>query len=118
MLNTNSDRVRSAWRARRVEAGGGVVLMNVIHQVDVLRMMTGMELTDVYGYVGTMVADRAEVEVEDTGVGVFRMSNGATRPWARACGECVGACAHCSNWRYLHQRALTRSADMTGIEQN
>jgi 1,5-anhydro-D-fructose reductase (1,5-anhydro-D-mannitol-forming) len=72
-----SDRVRSAWRARRAEAGGGVVLMNVIHQIDVLRMITGMELTDVHGYVGTLVADRAEVEVEDTGVAVFRMSNGA-----------------------------------------
>ena len=72
-----SERVRSAWRARRSEAGGGVVLMNAIHQVDVLRMITGMELCDVTGFVGTMVADRAEVEVEDTGVAVFRMSNGA-----------------------------------------
>ena len=72
-----SERVRSGWRARRAEAGGGVVLMNVIHQLDLLRMITGMELADVSGYVGTLVADRAEVEVEDTGVAVFRMSNGA-----------------------------------------
>jgi predicted dehydrogenase len=73
----SSERVRSTWRARRAEAGGGVVLMNVIHQIDVLRMITGMDLTDVAGYVGTQVADRAEVEVEDTGVAVFRLSNGA-----------------------------------------
>ena len=72
-----SERVPSAWRARRAEAGGGVVLMNAIHQVDVLRMLTGMDLTDVSGYVGTLVADPAEVEVEDTAVGVFRMANGA-----------------------------------------
>ncbi|MET0772613.1 MAG: Gfo/Idh/MocA family oxidoreductase, partial [Candidatus Limnocylindrales bacterium] len=61
-----SERVRSGWRARRAEAGGGVVLMNVIHQLDLLRMITGMEPADVSGYVGTLVADRAEVEVEDT----------------------------------------------------
>lgn len=72
-----SERVRSAWRARRAEAGGGVMLMNAIHQVDVLRMVTGLEVRDVAGYVGTLVADSTEVEVEDTGVAVFRMSNGA-----------------------------------------
>jgi predicted dehydrogenase len=72
-----SERVRSTWRARRAEAGGGVVLMNAIHQVDVLRMITGLELSGVSGYVGTLIADPAEVEVEDTGVAVFRLSNGA-----------------------------------------
>ena len=54
-----------------------MVLMNAIHQVDVLRMITGMEIADVTGYVGTFVADSTQVEVEDTGVAVFRMSNGA-----------------------------------------
>jgi predicted dehydrogenase len=72
-----SERVRSTWRARRAEAGGGVVLMNAIHMVDALRMVTGLELTDVSGLVGTLAADPAEVEVEDTAAAVFRMSNGA-----------------------------------------
>jgi predicted dehydrogenase len=72
-----SGRAPSTWRARRAEAGGGVVLMNTIHQLDALRMITGLELIDVAGYVGTLVADAAEVEVEDTGVAVFRLSNGA-----------------------------------------
>jgi predicted dehydrogenase len=72
-----SERVPSTWRARRADAGGGVVLMNAIHMVDVLRMVTGLELTDVSGLVGTVMADPAEVEVEDTAAAVFRMSNGA-----------------------------------------
>ncbi|MEZ4595403.1 MAG: Gfo/Idh/MocA family oxidoreductase [Chloroflexota bacterium] len=72
-----SDRVRSAWRARRDEAGGGVVLMNAIHQIDVLRMVTHLELLEVSGVAGTLVADPGLVEVEDTAAAVFRMSNGA-----------------------------------------
>lgn len=72
-----SDRVPSTWRARRSEAGGGVVLMNAIHHIDVLRMVTGLELGEVSGFVGTLVADAHEIEVEDTAAGVFRMSNGA-----------------------------------------
>ncbi len=72
-----SDRVRSAWRARRDEAGGGVVLMNAIHMIDVLRMVTGLELVEVSGVVGTLVADPGLVEVEDTAAAVFRLSNGA-----------------------------------------
>jgi predicted dehydrogenase len=51
--------------------------MNAIHLIDVLRLITGMELTDVSGYVATLVADRTEVEVEDTAVAVFRLSDGA-----------------------------------------
>jgi predicted dehydrogenase len=50
--------------------------MNSIHQIDVLRMVTQLELSDVSGYVGTLVADPAEVEVEDTAVATFRLSNG------------------------------------------
>lgn len=72
-----STRVRSTWRARRSDAGGGVVLMNAIHQLDALRMVTGLELGDVSGFAGTLVADPTEVEVEDTAVGVFRLSTGA-----------------------------------------
>lgn len=72
-----SERVPSTWRARRSEAGGGVVLMNAIHQVDVLRMVTGLELSEVRGDVGTLVADPGLVEVEDTAAAVFRLSNGA-----------------------------------------
>ncbi len=72
-----SERVPSTWRARRSEAGGGVVLMNAIHQLDVLRMVTGLELGEVSGFVGTLVADAREIEVEDTAAAVFRLSNGA-----------------------------------------
>jgi predicted dehydrogenase len=72
-----SSRVPSTWRARRSEAGGGVVLMNAIHQLDMLRSVTGLEMGEATGLTGTLVADVIEVEVEDTAAGVFRLSNGA-----------------------------------------
>jgi len=61
------------WRARREDAGGGVVLMNAIHQLDVVRYVTGQELTSVVADVATL---QASVEVEDTAAAVFRLSNG------------------------------------------
>jgi predicted dehydrogenase len=72
-----SGRSTSPWRGRRDEAGGGVVLMNAIHALDVLRAVTGLDVTDVTGFTATLIADPAEVEVEDTAAAAFRMSNGA-----------------------------------------
>jgi predicted dehydrogenase len=62
------------WRARMEQAGGGVVLMNSIHQLDGVRHITGLDVLRVCGDVGTLVAS---VEVEDTGSATLRYSNGA-----------------------------------------
>jgi predicted dehydrogenase len=62
------------WRARRADAGGGVVLMNAIHQLDVVRFVTGLEFASVVADVATLYAD---VDVEDSAAAAFRLSNGA-----------------------------------------
>lgn len=62
------------WRASAAQAGGGVVLMNSIHQLDLVRYITGLEVKRVAGVVGTLMA---AVEVEDTGSATLTFDNGA-----------------------------------------
>jgi predicted dehydrogenase len=66
--------VRDGWRARRAEAGGGVVLMNSIHQLDLTRYVTGLSFVRALAELATSYAD---VEVEDSAAAVLRLSNGA-----------------------------------------
>jgi predicted dehydrogenase len=65
--------VRDPWRASRRRAGGGVVLMNTIHQLDLVRTMTGLEPLAVAGLID---AGLAEVEVEDLASATIRWSGG------------------------------------------
>ncbi|MCB9992810.1 MAG: Gfo/Idh/MocA family oxidoreductase [Hyphomicrobiaceae bacterium] len=62
------------WRARKADAGGGVIFMNTIHQLDTLRYLTGLEFVAAEGQIATFTA---AAEVEDTGSAVLRMNNGA-----------------------------------------
>jgi len=64
----------SSWRARHSEAGGGVVMMNAIHQLDLVRFITGLDIVSIAGEVDTLYAD---VDVEDSAAAVFRLSGGA-----------------------------------------
>jgi predicted dehydrogenase len=70
----SSGRAVDGWRARRDQAGGGVVLMNSVHQIDVIRYVTGLSFARVMAEAATLSAD---VEVEDTAGAVVRLSNGA-----------------------------------------
>jgi predicted dehydrogenase len=89
-----SGRWASPWRARKAEAGGGVVLMNSSHQLDVVRFVTGLEVTSISGQVAALVAP---VEVEDTAATSLRYDNGAIGSLfagahlagARPGGECI-----------------------------
>jgi predicted dehydrogenase len=74
-------RVRDGGRARRAEAGGGVVLMNSIHQLDLVRYVTGLSFVRALAEVATSHAD---VEVEDSAAAVLRLSNGAIASLAAA----------------------------------
>ena len=65
--------VNDDWRGLRAEAGGGVVLMNSIHQLDLVRYVTRLSFVRAAGEVATLHAD---VEVEDSAAAVFRLSNG------------------------------------------
>ncbi|WP_170223061.1 Gfo/Idh/MocA family oxidoreductase [Nonomuraea turkmeniaca] len=57
-----SHRVTSTWRMSRARAGGGFLMMNVIHHLDVLRFLLGCEADDVFAR--TLPSDVAP-EVED-----------------------------------------------------
>lgn len=70
-------RATSPWRASRGRAGGGVVLMNSIHQIDLVLAITGLRVTRVAGEIGTLMTDPTRVDVEDTAAAVLRFSNGA-----------------------------------------
>jgi len=62
------------WRASKAQAGGGVLMMNTVHQLDTLRYITGLEVTRVAGEVDTFTAPG---EVEDAVSATLRLSNGA-----------------------------------------
>ncbi len=59
-----TNRVHSGWRARRNQAGGGVMLMNMSHQLDQVRYIVGQDVTHVTAAEGTLDAP-AGVAVED-----------------------------------------------------
>jgi predicted dehydrogenase len=69
-------RTTSPWRGEAARAGGGVVLMNSIHQLDLVGAITGLTVTRVRGETATLTAE-PWVEVEDTAAAVLRFSNGA-----------------------------------------
>lgn len=62
------------WRGIKSQAGGGVVLMNTSHLLDVLFHITGLTVTSVSAEIGTFVAN---VEVEDIASATLRFNNGA-----------------------------------------
>jgi predicted dehydrogenase len=62
------------WRASREQAGGGVLLMNTIHQLDSLRYITGLDYVSAQGEIATF---KAAANVEDAGSATLRLSNGA-----------------------------------------
>jgi predicted dehydrogenase len=66
--------VADGWRARRAEAGGGVVLMNSIHQLDAVRFLTGLSFVSAAAATATL---NAAVDVEDSAAAALRLSNGS-----------------------------------------
>jgi len=67
-------RVETSWRTRKTESGGGVFLMNLVHTVDFVRFVTGLEVAAVAATYDTF---KTNVEVEDYVVAILRYSNGA-----------------------------------------
>jgi len=63
-----------SWRADKAVAGGGVLLMNTIHQIDTLRFVTGLDFVSALAAIDTFTAP---ADVEDAGAAVLRLSNGA-----------------------------------------
>jgi UDP-N-acetyl-2-amino-2-deoxyglucuronate dehydrogenase len=71
-----SGRWVSSWRTSLAQAGGGVVLMNSSHQLDLVRFITGLEVASVSGEIGTLAAP-VPMEVEDMASASLRFTNGA-----------------------------------------
>ena len=69
-----SSRAVSSWRESRERAGGGVLIMNLSHYVDLVRHLSGVEVTEVGAFAAAV--DR-EGEVEDTVAVTMRFANGA-----------------------------------------
>jgi predicted dehydrogenase len=65
--------VHDPWRASLRRAGGGVVLMNAIHQLDLVRAITGRKVELVAGYVSAGVPG---VTVEDVAVAALQLEGG------------------------------------------
>jgi predicted dehydrogenase len=69
-----SGRSVSTWRSSRELAGGGVLIMNLSHYIDLLRHMGGIEIESV---TGLTAATDPRSEVEDTVSLSVRFANGA-----------------------------------------
>jgi predicted dehydrogenase len=67
-------RSKDGWRRQAVRAGGGVVLMNTIHQLDVLDAVLDLSVDQVSGEVAAGVP---HVEVEDVAAATLRLNSGA-----------------------------------------
>jgi predicted dehydrogenase/threonine dehydrogenase-like Zn-dependent dehydrogenase len=69
-----SGRSPSDWRSSRARAGGGVLIMNMSHYVDLVRHIVGMEVDELTASAAT--ADEPS-EVEDSMAVNFTLANGA-----------------------------------------
>ena len=70
----HTGRTASTWRASREQAGGGVMIMNLSHYVDLARHLSGVEIEEVYA-VASSTAPPAEIE--DTIAVTVRYEGGA-----------------------------------------
>ncbi len=69
-----SGRTQTEWRRSRQSSGGGVIITNLIHNLDLVRAITGLEVRRASAEAGTFCT---QVEVEDLGVAVLRYDNDA-----------------------------------------
>jgi predicted dehydrogenase len=69
-----SGRTITDWRKSRQASGGGIVITNLIHHIDLARALTGLEAVRAYAETGTFAT---EVEVEDLAVSCLRYDNDA-----------------------------------------
>ena len=65
---------QAEWRGTWSQEGGGVMINQAIHGLDVLQWLCGMP-ESVVAYTAN-IALKDEIEVEDTAIGIFKMKNG------------------------------------------
>ena len=69
-----SSRAHSTWRSSREKAGGGVLIMNACHYVDMVRHLVGVEVASMSSFSATKDGNR---DVEDSISVAMRYANGA-----------------------------------------
>lgn len=67
-------RVHTEWRKLVARSGGGILIMNLVHDINTVRWVTGLEAVRVYSEYGTLATP---VEVEDTLGALVRYDNSA-----------------------------------------
>jgi UDP-N-acetyl-2-amino-2-deoxyglucuronate dehydrogenase len=73
-LNRDADYYAEPWRGRRATEGGGVLMTQAIHHVDLLQWFMG-PARRVTGRCGTLV-HRGVIEVEDTAAAIVEFASG------------------------------------------
>ena len=71
-IGHDGKKVLHAWNVKRDIAGGGTVLDNGAHILDLFRWFMG-DFSDCFGYVRTL---QMPIDVEDNGMGLFRTRDG------------------------------------------
>ncbi|MBQ2696096.1 MAG: Gfo/Idh/MocA family oxidoreductase [Clostridia bacterium] len=66
--------IENCWRQNKTLSGGGAMLDMAIHSIDLIRYITGLEVQDATGFTGNQIF---KYNVDDAGIGVYRMNNGA-----------------------------------------
>jgi len=84
-----SDRVKTSWRKSKEMSGGGVLIMNCVHDIDWVRYVTGLEVNRVFSECGTFKSP-SDVKVEDTIALSVRYEGGAIG-WIAACSSAEGS---------------------------
>jgi UDP-N-acetyl-2-amino-2-deoxyglucuronate dehydrogenase len=69
-----SGRAASDWRQSKAKAGGGVMIMNTIHDLDAVLWITGLDVTSVQGTVANISSPG---EVEDVAHAILHCVGGA-----------------------------------------
>ncbi|HEY3082039.1 MAG TPA: Gfo/Idh/MocA family oxidoreductase [Chloroflexota bacterium] len=67
-------RIETDWRSSKQKSGGGVLIMNTVHDLNTIRYLTGLEVTRVHAEYATFATS---VEVEDFIALTYRYANGA-----------------------------------------
>ncbi len=71
-IGHDGERVLHAWNAKKDLAGGGTMLDNGAHILDLFRWFLG-DFSECFGYVKTLLMP---IEVEDNGMGLFKAKDG------------------------------------------
>lgn len=66
--------MENCWRQNKALSGGGAMLDMGIHAIDLIRYITNLNVAETTGFAGNQIF---KYSVDDAGIGVYKMTNGA-----------------------------------------